>query len=115
MSLEQVAPEPLIAYTRKDYPEYHENLGKLFGSVGRKPRIVGEHDGVSSLIADVESGRGIALVPECLACMVGARLKLIPLGGGPPPIPVAAIWRDENGTGLVEQFVAAASSQPIKR
>jgi hypothetical protein len=40
--------------------------------------------------------------------MVGTRLKLIPLKGGPPPIPVAAIWRAENGGVLVERFVAAA-------
>ena len=108
VTLAQVASEPLVAYTRKDYPEYHEMLDKIFAPVGRKPRMAGEHDGASSLIAAVESGRGVALVPECLSCMVGARLKLIPLRDGPPPIPVAAIWRAENGTGLIEKFVAAA-------
>lgn len=108
VTLARIAAEPLISYTRKDYPEYYEMLAKVFGMVGRKPRIVGEHDGASSLIADVESGRGIALVPECLSCMVGARLKLIPLKGGPPPIPVAAIWREDHGGVLVERFVASA-------
>jgi DNA-binding transcriptional LysR family regulator len=111
ITLAQMAAEPLIAYTRKDYPEYHAMLGQLLGAVGRKPRIVGEHDGASSLIADVESGRGIALVPACLSCMVGTRLKLVPLKDGPPPIPVAAIWRAENGGSLVEHFVAAAARQ----
>ncbi len=108
ISLEQIAREPLIAYSRKDYPEYHTMLEKLFAPVGLKPRIAGEHDSVTSLIAAVESGRGFALVPECLACMVGARLKLIPLRDGPPPMPVGAIWREESETGLAKHFVAAA-------
>jgi DNA-binding transcriptional LysR family regulator len=110
VSLAQVAEEPLIAYSRKDYPEYHEMLDRIFAPVGRRPRIAGEHDGATSLIAAVESGRGIALVPECLSCMVGARLKLVPLRAGPPPVSVGAIWRTENGTGLVEQFIVAAKA-----
>jgi DNA-binding transcriptional LysR family regulator len=108
VSLAQVALEPLIAYTRKDYPEYHEMLGQLFAPVGRKPRIAGEHDGATSLMAAVESGRGVALVPECMACMAGPRLNLIPLRDGPPPIPVVAIWRKEGETSLIERFVAVA-------
>ena len=114
VSLEQVASEPLIAYTRKDYPEYHEMLGELFKHVGRLPRIAGEHDGATSLIAAVESGRGVALVPECMSCMTGRRLKLIPLRDGSPPLPVAAIWRKENETALIERFVAAASPKAGK-
>jgi len=106
VSLEQISREPLIAYSRKDYPEYHEMLGKLFAPVGRRPRLAGEHDGATSLIAAVESGRGLALVPECLACMVGARLKLLPLRPALPPVPVAAIWRRTAGGGLTEKFIA---------
>jgi DNA-binding transcriptional LysR family regulator len=108
VSLEQVAREPLIAYSRKDYPEYHVMLEKLFAPVGRKPRIAGEHDSVTSLIAAVESGRGCALVPDCVACMVGERLRLLPLRPALPPIPVAAIWREESETELVRRFVALA-------
>ncbi len=112
VSLDQVAAEPLIAYSRKDYPEYHEMLAKVFESVGRRPRIAGEHDGATSLIAAVESGRGYALVPECLTCMVGPRLKLIPLRNGPPPIPVVAIWSQQDETEVLKRFVAAASPEP---
>ena len=110
VTLEQVSREPLIGYSRKDYPEYHAMLDKLFAPVGRKPRTVGEHDGVASLIAAVESGRGLALVPECLTCMVGGRLKLIVLEQAPPPIPVGAVWRDEAESGLAKHFIAAAKA-----
>jgi DNA-binding transcriptional LysR family regulator len=108
ISREQIAREPLIAYSRKDYPEYHTMLEKFFAPVGGKPRIVAEHDSGTSLIAAVESGRGFALAPECLACMVGPRLKLIPLQPAPPPIPVCAIWRQDLANDLIKQFIAAA-------
>jgi DNA-binding transcriptional LysR family regulator len=113
VALAQVAGEPLIAYSRKEYPEYHQMLDELFLAVGRKPRLAGEHDGVTSLIAAVESGHGFALVPECLRCMVGTRLKLIPLSHGPAPIPVGAVWRDEEGAALAKEFVAAARAGRI--
>jgi DNA-binding transcriptional LysR family regulator len=109
ITLEQVAREPLIGYTRLDYPEYHEEMTKLFATAGTKPRFTEEHDGGNSLIAAVEAGRGLALVPSSLACMVGARLKLIPLKPALPPIPVGAVWLRENDSELVKQFIAAAS------
>jgi DNA-binding transcriptional LysR family regulator len=109
VSLEQISREPLIAYSRKDYPEYHAMLEKLFATVGRKPKIVGEHDGVTSILAAVEAGRGFALVPGCVACMAGPRLKLLSLRPALPPIPVVAVWRKESETELVEQFIAAAT------
>ena len=108
ISLEQISREPLIAYSRKDYPEYHAMLEKLFATVGRKPKIVGEHDGVTSIVAAVESGRGFALMPSCVACMVGPRLKLLPLRPALPPIPVGAVWRVEMGNELAEKFVVCA-------
>ncbi len=108
IALAQIAREPLIAYSRKDYPEYHLMLEKIFAPVGRQPRIAGEHDSVTSLIAAVESGRGVALVPGCVACMVGPRLKLLPLQPALPPIPVVAIWRADAATELVKKFVVAA-------
>jgi DNA-binding transcriptional LysR family regulator len=108
ISLEQISREPLIAYSRKDYPEYHEMLEKLFAPVGRKPRIIGEHDGVSSIVAAVEAGRGFALVPSCVASMVGPRLKLLPIKPALPAVPVVAIWRKESEAEPVKSFIAAA-------
>lgn len=104
VSLEQIADEPLVAYTRRDYPEYHGMLEKIFGK--QKPRIVEEHDGVTSIIAAVESGRGIAIVPQCVECMAGPRVKLLPLSPAPEPIPVGVAWRD--GGELANEFIAAA-------
>jgi DNA-binding transcriptional LysR family regulator len=112
VTLARIAGEPLIAISRKDYPDYHEMLAALFAPLGRRPNLVGEHDAGSSLFADVETGRGLALVPRSVACTVGARLKLLTLRSGPPPIPVGALWRPEAGGGPLASFIACL--QPVR-
>jgi DNA-binding transcriptional LysR family regulator len=108
ITLEQVAPEPLIGLNRKDYPEAHVETKKLFAAVSLKPNLAEEHEGGTSIIAAVEAGRGIALVPSSLACIVGTRVKLIPLKPALPPISVGAVWRADESRKLAEQFVASA-------
>jgi DNA-binding transcriptional LysR family regulator len=60
--LKDVARERLIAFTLSDYPEYHAWIAELFAPLNQPPQIVEEHDSATSLIAAVESGRGIAFV-----------------------------------------------------
>jgi DNA-binding transcriptional LysR family regulator len=110
LTLAQIVREPLVGYSRKDYPEYCDRLEELFPKKSGIPRIVEEHDGVTSLIAAVESGRGIALVPSCVACMVGPRLKLVPLKPAGSPIVVGALLREGKIPLLVEKLITAAAS-----
>jgi DNA-binding transcriptional LysR family regulator len=105
LSLAQLSGEPLIAYSRNEYPEYHELMEELFAG-GRMPRIAEEHDGVISIIAAVESGQGFALVPRCVESMAGPRVKLIPLDPAPAPLTVGATWKGD--TEAVKLFIAAA-------
>ena len=108
ITLKQVASEPLIGLSRKDYPEFHVEMKRLFASVGSKPNFAEEHEGGTGVIAAVEARRGVALVPSSLACMVGERLKLIPIKPALPPIPVGAVWLKENESELVKRFVEGA-------
>ncbi len=114
LKLAQMAREPLIALTRDDYPEYHEDLKRLFARDQLKPKVAEEHDGVTSIIAAVEAGRGFALMPECVACMVGPRLKLISLVPAPPEIPVGVTRREGEVSDLIDQFIAAARGKPAR-
>ena len=38
ITVQQIVGEPLIGYTRKDYPDYHEALERIFASTGRAPK-----------------------------------------------------------------------------
>src|SRR5437660_3756212 len=79
--LEKLAAEPLVVLRRKEYPESHRYLGRLFASIGAKPIIAVECDSTSSLITEVEAGRGIALATPVLKLVTGKRLLYRPLTG----------------------------------
>lgn len=106
LTLDRLLPEPLIAYRREEYPGYHEFIGQIFAPLGRAPRVAEEHDGITSVIAAVEAGRGFAFVTESVVCLAGPRVKVIPVTGV-PPIRVGAVWKDQSP--LVEKFIEAAA------
>src|SRR5207237_2170704 len=81
VSLDKLAAEPLVGFRRQDYPEYHRSLERLFASVHAKPRIAVECDSASSLITEVEAGRGVALSSTIFKLVAGKRLLYRPLTG----------------------------------
>jgi DNA-binding transcriptional LysR family regulator len=110
ITVAEIAREPLVVYSRSDYPDYHAMLAALFAGVKTGPRIVEEHDGVTSIIAAVESGAGVALLSDSVACMAGPRLKLIPISPAlKPAIIGAAILKEQPGPAAA-QFLKCAQS-----
>jgi DNA-binding transcriptional LysR family regulator len=108
VTVPEAAREPLIAYSRKEYPEAYEMLTAVFAVTKSKPRIVEEHDSVSSLIAAVESGAGVAVATRSLDCIAGLRLKLIPFTPEPEPLVVGAAWPKARLTASAERFLECA-------
>jgi len=115
VTLTEVSGEPIIAFSRKDYPEAHELLAATFAPIKIKLRIVEEHESVSSLIAAVESGAGVAVVTESLTCTSGPRLKLIPIKPAPEPLIVGAVWSKEGFTIAAETFLKCAKEIASKK
>jgi DNA-binding transcriptional LysR family regulator len=81
ITLEMVAAEPMIGFNRKDYPEYYVGLDRIFEPLGVKPRVVVECDSSSSLITEIETGRGVAIASPILRHASGKRLVYRPLNG----------------------------------
>ena len=106
--LEQIVSERLITFTLSDYPEYHAWVAGLFGSFDVLPEIAEEHDSVTSLIAAVEAGRGVALVSEQLNCLAGVRLKLRLIQPAPLPLIIGVAYRKDCHSVAMENFIAAA-------
>jgi DNA-binding transcriptional LysR family regulator len=107
--LEDVARLPLVSLSRKDYPEYLEYLDELFSRVKARPIIAEEHDSASSLIAAVESGAGLAIVPQSFSCSAGPRLKLLPISPAPDPIVIGALWSERYFTPTADEFWKCAN------
>lgn len=114
VSLDQMASEPVVTYARKDYPDYHKQLEKIFATIGRKPRFGSEHDSVSSLMAALAAGDGFALMPSCVSGMTGTRLKLLTLRPALSPWSIVSLWRKDAETESVKAFIAAALPGQLK-
>ena len=96
ITLEKVAAEPLIGFGRKDYREYYVGLERIFNPLGIKPHIAVECDSASSLITEVETGRGVALASPVFKHVSGKRLLFRPLAGINDVVSVG-IARAKNG------------------
>jgi DNA-binding transcriptional LysR family regulator len=58
--MSEAARQPIIAFSRQEYPDYHVLLARLLSPYNRSLNIVEEYESVPSLIAAVEGGRGIS-------------------------------------------------------
>jgi DNA-binding transcriptional LysR family regulator len=108
VALADAVREPFIAYSRKDYPDYHELLARVFSATQGRLRIAEETDGGSSLISAVAAGNGVALMPDSLACIAGARLKLLPLTPAPKPLSIGIVSPQSGRTTASESFLKCA-------
>jgi hypothetical protein len=111
--LEQVAKERLVAFTLADYPEHQAWIADLFAPLNRSPQIVEEHDSITSLIAAVESGRGIAVIAQPLNGLASPRLKIRPLQPPPPPLAVGIAYRKKSRSKTTDNFIEAAQRAKV--
>jgi len=74
VTVERVAMVPLVALCRLNYSEHFRILDGIFSPFQLRPKIAAECDGVSSLITEIEVGRGVAVISEILQRAAGKRL-----------------------------------------
>ena len=108
VKLEHVTKERLVAFTHADYPEHQAWIADLFAPLNRSPQIVEEHDSITSLIAAVESGRGVAVIAQPLNGLASPRLKIRPLRPAPPPLGVGIAYCKKFRSAATDSFIAAA-------
>jgi DNA-binding transcriptional LysR family regulator len=93
----------LLLYSRSEYPEYWQGITRMFREKGLQAKVAGEFDGVSSLVAAVEAGLGVALMAS------GNRFErviLLPLEPEPEPVCVAAgVATARDISKVVEVFI----------
>jgi DNA-binding transcriptional LysR family regulator len=108
VGLKEVAEEHLVAFTLADYPEHQAWIAGLFAPLHRPPQIVEEHDSYTSLIAAVESGRGVAVIAQPLNGLGSPRLKIRPLQPAPPPLGLGIAYRKKFRSTATDSFIDAA-------
>jgi DNA-binding transcriptional LysR family regulator len=113
--MREIAREPLVTYSPKEFPEARAGLLKLLSPYTRSPNIVEEYNSSMSLIAAIEAGRGVALDFQSLSLIAGDRLALRPLSPPQPPLPVAIAYRTDENSEATTAFVVAAKAVKTKQ
>jgi LysR family transcriptional regulator, benzoate and cis,cis-muconate-responsive activator of ben and cat genes len=105
VSPKRLLDERLVVFSRGEYEEYHLLLDAVFKSAGRVPPTALECDGGPALIAAVEAGRGVAIVPGVFRCLAGPRLRLVSISPPPSPLAVGFAWFPGKASPAVRKFV----------
>ena len=104
VSLADAAKEPFVGLTREDFPDYHAYLAAIFAPTENEPRVVEEHDSMTSVISAVEAGAGIGVAVDALGYSIGAKVKLVRLTPEPKLFSFGIIGRKERLSPAAEQF-----------
>lgn len=107
VTLDEALSQPVVAYIREGYSDYHHWLNGVITLAKRKPRIIAHADGAASLMAAVQAGHGVAFGPPAYAIVAGRRAKFVTIRPAAPPILLGAITRAGKSTPLVQAFLEA--------
>jgi DNA-binding transcriptional LysR family regulator len=114
IKLNEILNQPFIGLSRAEYPDYYEWWDALFASFKTRPKILEEHDSISSLIASVEACTGVALISESVECLAGTRLKFLRFTPDPKPLSIGIAWpksgKQKPATSTFIQCAKRASS-----
>lgn len=79
VSLAALAEQPLIIYSRERVPGMHAFVMQAYAAAGVQPRVSQEAVQVQHFLGLVESGLGVAFVPESVGRHLSASLRLLSL------------------------------------
>jgi DNA-binding transcriptional LysR family regulator len=102
VSLTDAAKEPFVGLTREDFPDYHAYLAAVFASVKDKPRVIEEHDSMTSVISAIEAGTGVGVAVPGLS--FGSQVKLVQLTPEPKPFSFGIVTRKGKLSPATEKF-----------
>ena len=110
VDLADLGTTPFILYSRTFVPAMHSMTMMAFHEAGIQPPIAQEAVQVPSILALVESGLGVALVPATAGRQAGDGVKLVRLTGMPPRmnLGIALVALPETVNATTRNFVAIA-------
>jgi len=97
----------VLALTRDDYPEYRRWLSAIYRPIAASPRLVGEYDSVTSLIAAVAAGEGVTFGIDAYREIAGDRVVVRELAPPAPPIRVGTVHDERRARGALMDLLGA--------
>ncbi|KJK23489.1 LysR family transcriptional regulator [Cupriavidus sp. 2MCAB6] len=112
VDLSELGNTPFIVYSESRVPAMHAMTMSAFHQAGIRPPIVQQAVQVQTLLALVESGLGVALVPATAAGYAGGGTRLIALTGIPEKLSfgLALATMRDTSVPTARNFVALAEA-----
>jgi LysR family transcriptional regulator, benzoate and cis,cis-muconate-responsive activator of ben and cat genes len=109
-----VATSELVVYRAKEFPEYHQWVSIILKVSKSRLMISQERADVLSVVAAVESGRGVAVVGEFITAVARDRVRFVPFVSGAHFLEVGLLYRQSGLGENIRKLVAAslAGKQP---
>ena len=108
VSLADAAREPFVGLTLEDFPDYTAYLAAIFAPVKNKPRVIEEHDSMTSVISAIEAGTGVGISMDALSYSFASRVKLVRLTPEPKPLSLGIATRKGKLSPATEKFCQCA-------
>lgn len=109
VSLSSLMREPMVLYRRPDGFGIFEVLMDALRRGGFEPRVTEQVPRIITAINLVAAGQGISLVPESMRALHNGSVvyrKLV--AGALPPMPLTLVFRRDNPSALVRNFIDVA-------
>jgi DNA-binding transcriptional LysR family regulator len=104
VSLADAVQQPFVGLTRECFRDYHRYLATLFAPAKNKPRVIEEHESMTSVVSAVEAGTGVAVAVDTVGYTFGNRVKLVRLTPEPKPISFGIAARKGRLSPATEKF-----------
>jgi DNA-binding transcriptional LysR family regulator len=105
LTLDMIGKEPLILFPRAIHPQLRNRFDECFQLSGFKPNIIQELSSKRTTLALVETGMALAFVPESSIIHSPSSVEFRKLDSNLPAVEIFALWRSENDSPLIENFL----------
>ncbi|WP_233858327.1 LysR substrate-binding domain-containing protein [Paraburkholderia sp. HD33-4] len=113
--LQSLANEQLVMSSRQVSPVYFDLLTSVCRSHGLTPRVTHEVRSVTSQIAYVGCGQGVALVPSSMRKLAPENVVVRPLKERVVVVTAALVWSTKRHHPMVDEVVARLTKGAMKR
>jgi len=110
VGISTILKEPLVAFSRKEYPDYHAMLARVVGKAVARVNFAQECDSGMSLLAAVEAGKGVAITISALAKTAAGRVRFVHPKPALPHAIVGAAYPSGPLAPLAKAFLEATPS-----
>jgi DNA-binding transcriptional LysR family regulator len=110
---EAVISSPLIVFPRPAAPSFYDLVTGYYAARGGTAHVVQNAVQMQTIISLISAGMGIALVPASLRHLARSGVRYLPLAGEAPQLETGIVWRRDDDTPTLENFLRMVESVPV--